>query len=291
MYLIPHSYSYSQAFGPKDDIKLFKLPDILHSDKVGKHLQDNYEVAIQARASANHRSISENCTFLAPNDPCLDAWRDHGTGPYGLVANPAAFIYRSSQAQTADADLFLSGTVGPGLRGFWPGYSQAGVPPNSSAAIVIRMRSSNKKGYVRLHSSKLQVPPEINFNYFPNLSTSLNANFHLQAMAEGMQHLLRVFKALPPPHGPYTIHSPKPNVELKQAVADEAFSHHASSTCSMGKNIHDSVVDSEFRVHGARKLRVVDASVLPNPIGAFPILILGVTILTVMRLKSSGRVS
>ena len=39
--------------------------------------------------------------------------------------------------------------------------------------------------------------------------------------------------------------------------------YHASCTCAMGPNPETSVVDARLRVHGMRRLRVVDASVFP----------------------------
>jgi choline dehydrogenase len=60
-------------------------------------------------------------------------------------------------------------------------------------------------------------------------------------------------------------------VELKQAIMDEAFSHHATSSCRMGPaGDKDYCVDSKFRVNGVKNLRVVDASVFPRVPGAMP---------------------
>ncbi|PSN58798.1 hypothetical protein BS50DRAFT_476973, partial [Corynespora cassiicola Philippines] len=53
----------------------------------------------------------------------------------------------------------------------------------------------------------------------------------------------------------------------------QSFGHHASSTCAIGSAKDPmAVVDSKFRVHGVRNLRVVDASVFPHVPGAFPVL-------------------
>ena len=43
---------------------------------------------------------------------------------------------------------------------------------------------------------------------------------------------------------------------------------HPVSTCSMGPEGRNSVVDSRLRVHGLKRLRVVDASVMPKLVGA-----------------------
>ncbi|KAI8129862.1 Neither inactivation nor afterpotential protein G [Lucilia cuprina] len=47
-------------------------------------------------------------------------------------------------------------------------------------------------------------------------------------------------------------------------------SHHAAGTCTMGNNPENSVVDSNFKVHGIKNLRVIDASVFPTPISGYP---------------------
>jgi choline dehydrogenase len=58
--------------------------------------------------------------------------------------------------------------------------------------------------------------------------------------------------------------------ELRAFVRDEAWGHHASCTCPIGPASDPrAVVDSDFRVHGTRGLRVVDASVFPRIPGFF----------------------
>ncbi|KAL9611917.1 MAG: hypothetical protein Q9167_003470 [Letrouitia subvulpina] len=46
--------------------------------------------------------------------------------------------------------------------------------------------------------------------------------------------------------------------------------HHSAGTARMGRDIQNAVVDAELRVHGAKNLRVADASVFPGPISATP---------------------
>ncbi|MEX2208512.1 MAG: GMC oxidoreductase [Myxococcota bacterium] len=66
---------------------------------------------------------------------------------------------------------------------------------------------------------------------------------------------------------------------LEQWIRDEAWGHHASCTCRIGSDPwrgntaelrdRDAVLDSRFRVHGVKGLRVVDASVFPRIPGYF----------------------
>jgi choline dehydrogenase-like flavoprotein len=57
--------------------------------------------------------------------------------------------------------------------------------------------------------------------------------------------------------------------ELKDFVRSHAWGHHASCTCAIGPRAGGGVLGSDFRVHGAQGLRVVDASVFPRIPGFF----------------------
>jgi len=56
--------------------------------------------------------------------------------------------------------------------------------------------------------------------------------------------------------------------ELQEFVRSHAWGHHASCTCAIGP-VRNGVLGSDFRVHGVRGLRVVDASVFPRIPGFF----------------------
>jgi choline dehydrogenase len=57
--------------------------------------------------------------------------------------------------------------------------------------------------------------------------------------------------------------------QLKDHIEDNTWGHHACGTCAMKPESRDGVVDSEFRVHGIKNLRVVDASIFPRIPGYF----------------------
>ena len=52
-------------------------------------------------------------------------------------------------------------------------------------------------------------------------------------------------------------------------MRNNAWGHHASCTCPIGPRETGGVLGSDFRVHGTRALRVVDASVFPRIPGFF----------------------
>jgi choline dehydrogenase-like flavoprotein len=80
--------------------------------------------------------------------------------------------------------------------------------------------------------------------------------------------------------------------ELRAYVRDQAWGHHASSTCAIGRREEGGVVSSDFRVHGTDGLRVVDASVFPRIPGFFiasAVYMIGEKAADVILAQSSGR--
>jgi choline dehydrogenase len=259
------------GIGPRQELESFGIPVIQDLPAVGENLQDNYEggVVVEAAQSFGNPFQAWNCTLLAPGDPCLRAWREEGSGPYGIGAAPVGMLRRSSVSENADADLFYFGGVGVVFEGFFPGYSQQQSSPNSLFWSAVKMQSQNYAGNIRLRSADPQDTPIINFNYFAE-----GRDHDLQALAEGVQHILDVVNQTAPPFGPYTVIHPDPALPVEQAIMDQTFSHHATSTCVMGgaNDTQNSCVDNRFRVHGVDGLRVVDASIFPRVPGAFPVL-------------------
>jgi len=117
--------------------------------------------------------------------------------------------------------------------------------------------------------------PEINLRFFKE-----GGEQDLQSMLEAVKFVEKVKARVPESSGLKPFHElhPCPEASCSDAVKKEnlklqAFSHHATGTCSMGKASDPmAVVDSSFRVIGVKGLRVVDGSVFPKPPGAFPVL-------------------
>jgi choline dehydrogenase len=197
------------------------------------------------------------------SDPCFVQWQTNGTGAYSLARGNLFSTYRSSVSWDADADLLVLSAAGFGRAGFWPGYSQPSPMPRSWGSSLVKMQTANPAGTVKLRSADPRLAPEINFNFFAN-----NSETDLQALADGVELMLRVYDEV---GVNYTLITPSPEVDMKQAIMDDTFSHHATSSCRMGPvNSKEYCVDSKFRVNGVKGLRVVDASVFPRPPGAMP---------------------
>lgn len=229
-------------------------------------MQDNYESEVTVRA--------RNATWIVPtpspctrtfnaSDPCFVQWQTNATGPYSLGGGTLTSTYRTNVSWDNDADLLFLSVAGFGDFGFYPGFSNRTGQPNSWATSLVRMQTANPSGTVKLRSKDPRIAPNINFNYFAE-----NSETDLQALSDGVELFLRVFNDT---GVDFEIVKPTPDVEMKQAIMDDTFSHHATSSCRMGpRGSREHCVDSKFRVNGVDGLRVVDASVFPRVPGAMP---------------------
>ncbi len=116
--------------------------------------------------------------------------------------------------------------------------------------------------------------PDINFRFF---DTPDNGTAALQAMADAVEYGRGILSSIPSPLAPFTENFPCVNGtgtrDVKDTIRTQTWSHHATSTCSIGADGDPmAVLDSEFRVRGVSSLRVVDASVFPRTPGAFPVI-------------------
>lgn len=235
-------------------------------------MQDNYESGVSVRANTLwENNPSENCKMnpsLPPSDdPCLELWQSQGLGPYGEGGAPLSALFKSSVSETQDCDIALFGGPNADFHGFFPGFSRVRAPGNAFFWSLVKLQTGNEAGTVTLRSTDPRNTPLINFNWFEQ-----KAERDLQALEEAADMVKRVFNATDAPYAPFEIIEPSPEIETKQAIKDNAYSHHVTSTCRMGpKDDPDYCVDPDFNVNGVEGLRVVDASVFPRTPGAFPV--------------------
>ncbi|KAF5550386.1 choline dehydrogenase [Fusarium napiforme] len=256
------------GIGPREELKSLGIPVVVDLPAVGKYLQDNYEGGVTVEASVPwENNPFANCPFtLQANDTCYGEWNQSHTGAYDEGAAPISLLYRSSVSETNDTDLYLFGAAGTVFRGYFPGYSTWQAPPTSWFWSIVKMQPGNQAGTITLRSKDPRQAPEINFNYFAE-----KGDRDLQAIQEGVEHTMRIFNATGEPYAPFKVVEPRPGESIRQGIMDDAFSHHATSSCRMGpKGDRNYCVDSEFKVNGADGLRVVDASVFPRTPGGFP---------------------
>jgi choline dehydrogenase len=85
----------------------------------------------------------------------------------------------------------------------------------------------------------------------------------------------KVLDSVPAPIGPFKENFPcaaDRKCNVKETIKEQTWSHHATSTCAIGKDGDKmAVLDSKFNVRGTSSLRVVDGSAFPRTPGAFPV--------------------
>lgn len=240
-------------------------------------------------------------------DPCLEKWT-HGKGAYISNGALVGVTKRSSTAER-DPDLFIFALPGR-FVGYEPGYANAATPDvpgrpgekkkNFITWAVLKAHTGNHAGYVRLRTTDPRDTPEINFKHFdegtkrwelgPRHGNAVLENVpqrDLAAMVDGVEFVRSIIEETNGLRedlltrrliGDFRPVYPEPAVlsDRKQAaqfVMDNAWGHHASCTCPIGRDEDPmSVLDSRFRVKKTEGLRVVDASVFPRIPGFFIVL-------------------
>jgi len=137
------------------------------------------------------------------------------------------------------------------------------------------MKPHSQAGSVLLRSTDPTDTPDINLRFYKE-----NEDIDLTAMLDGMKWARDALAKAPSGLAPWKeLHpcaAPKTNctdAEQKEWIKLQTYSHHATSTCQIGGDGDKmAVLDSKFRVRGAKNLRVVDASAFPRIPGAFPVL-------------------
>jgi choline dehydrogenase-like flavoprotein len=190
------------------------------------------------------------------------------------------------------------------FRGYYPGWSRDLLTkPGGSGdqrkrnfwSWTILKAYSKNRGTVRLRSSNPFDSPAIDFCYFGQRNGAesksdldLRDDDDFAALEFAVQYVRRLNQAaanlmkdgdaakaeIQPGSG-----KTGGSASLADWIVHEAWGHHASGTCRIGSdpwraNLSDlkdkeAVLDSSFRVHGVRGLRVVDASVFPTIPGYF----------------------
>jgi len=135
------------------------------------------------------------------------------------------------------------------------------------------------RGEVTLASKDPLDPPAVDFKYFEraaNGALTSDAVKDLTAMREGIRIVKKLVKQSSQLQGldPEAMRGVDLDSDsvIDQFVQDHAWGHHASCTCPIGPQEQGGVLSSDFRVHGTKGLRVVDASVFPKIPGFFVVM-------------------
>lgn len=285
------------GIGPREELEKHQIRPLLGRfwPGVGRNLQDRYEVTVVSEL-ANNFQILGDCSFEAPKDlartdDCFRNWWRNRSGVY--TTNGALFgvTLRSSVAEhlvppgfpgrlgDPPPDLFLFAVLGK-FKGYFPGYSDdALLKKNLLTWAILKAHTRNDIGDVTLRSADPREVPVINFRNFNDGNPDAGAEKDLQAIMEGVEFIQQALQAsksfrkvINPPFPLDHIHTSAGRKQLRQFIMNEAWGHHACGTCKIGRDSTGSeraVVSSDFKVHGLKGLRIVDASVFPKIPGFF----------------------
>jgi choline dehydrogenase-like flavoprotein len=255
--------------GPKailEDPRI-RIPVRVDLPGVGKNLQDRYEVGVVNRMKDDWEVLAG--ARFAKGDPQYEKWAAR-KGVY--TSNGGVLtVTRKSQQELKPPDLFFLGLVGR-FEGYFAKYSELiARHHNYLTWVVLKAHTVNCGGSVTLTTSDPQEPPAINFRYFEEGSDSEGED--LDAVVEGIKFARTMTEDLIKKGVIVEETLPGKNYrtddELRAFARNNAWGHHASCTCPIGRREMGGVLGSDFRVHGTRGLRVVDASVFPKIPGFF----------------------
>jgi choline dehydrogenase len=259
------------GIGPRQTLERHGIPVRVDLPGVGQNLQDRYEVGVVNRMTQDPWEVLTDCKFAA-GDPQYKEWAVQGKrgGVYTTNGAVLAVIKRSADERPLP-DLFCFALLGL-FKGYFPTYSKLFAEHlNYLTWAILKAHTANRAGEVTLRSADPRDVPQINFRYFEegsdkegkDLDSVVDGIKFVRTMTAGLKKSkLIAEEELPGEHV-------QTDEELRTFVRDNAWGHHASCTCAIGKQSEGGVLSSDFKVHGTRGLRVVDASVFPRIPGFF----------------------
>ena len=238
--------------GPEEELKNHGINVISALNGVGENLQDHLETYVQYECT---KPVTLYSSFNPINMALIGLqWFlfKKGIAAHsnleigGFIRTNEMVDYPNMQYHFFPSLVLDHGRQNPSCHAF-----QAHVGP---------MRPTSR-GFVKLKSSNPIDSPRIQFNY-------MQTEHDLNEMREGIKIARDIFRQKAFDHYRGKEISPGENINSNDGLnnfirskGDTAY--HPSCTCKMG-NDDMSVVDQNLKVYGVEKLRVVDASIMPN---------------------------
>ena len=247
------------GIGPSAHLAEFDVKTVLDLP-VGKNLQDHLAVLLmytRPQPGTFHREM--RLDRMARN--MIQAYL-FGTGPGTVVPGGLhAFIKTRPELAVPNIEFMFRG-LPPEAHLWFPGWK---APYQDGFGIRPALLHPDSRGEILLRSTDPRAQMRIQYNFFtaPNDLPTLRDGVR-RAREVAHQKPLDAFRGM----------ESSPGLEIKSDADIDAFirkttvtAHHPCATCPMGIG-PDAVLDPELRVRGAEGLRVVDASAMPDLVGA-----------------------
>lgn len=237
---------------------------------VGRNLQDRLETGVVVKLPFEP-DIYKGCTWGAEGDPCRVELESGAPD----AAYRSRLIRQMYMVKRSSPDREVPNLVTFGFTGRFRGYYHpTRVPPSGKDEFTWFTLSGHRRntaGAVTLKSSSPRDTPEINFNNFEDGTDT--AGEDLEALLRGVKMARKLAGGGGEGPAEGEISPGRACVtddQLRDFIKNEAWGHHASCSNKMGPaEDRMAVVDGDFRVHGVKGLRIVDASVFPRVPGLF----------------------
>lgn len=239
--------------GPADLLRRHGI-DVIHDlPGVGANLQDHYNARLVYRC---RRPVTLNDVVGHPLRMAREGLR-YAFARRGFLtmgASYAAGFFRQDPAAAAP-DIQI------GLALFSTERAGTKLHPFSGFSLIVRLLRPESRGEVTIAGADPLAAPVIRPNY-------LTAERDAELLAAGLQTTRRIAGAAALADFTGEEYAPGPECRTDADMRDfvrrkGGTSYHPVGTCRMGTG-PDAVVDPRLRVHGLARLRVVDASIMPQ---------------------------
>ncbi len=256
------------GIGPKAHLEQLGIATRVDLEGVGQNLQDRYEVGVVNRMNRDWE-VLKGAKF-AKGDPQFTEWDQDRGGVYTTNGAVLGVIKKSSAGQPVP-DLLCFALLGF-FKGYVPGYSAWFAQKLDYLTwAVLKGHTVNRGGQVTLRSRDPLDMPRVDFHYFEEGTDAQGED--LEAVVDGIKFVRTMTRKLKDQGLIANEDLPGDQVQtddqLREFVRNNAWGHHASCTCQIGRPDEKGVLRSDFRVHSTQGLRVVDASVFPRIPGLF----------------------
>ncbi len=241
------------GIGPRNLLEKHQIKVVHELPGVGENLHDHLQIRMQFRVK-NVRTLNGIANSFWGKAAMALEYLVFRTGPLTMPPSQAGAFARSDPSQpTPNIEWHVQplslDKFGDPLHGF------PAITPS-----VCNLRPVSR-GWVRIKSPEASAYPEIRLNY-------LKEEQDRRVAVDGMRFTRRIMAAKALAKYEPQEFRPGPDVEKDEDLQKAAGQlgttiFHPVGTCKMG-NDPMAVVDDELRVRGIRRLRVVDASIMPR---------------------------
>lgn len=238
--------------GPEQELRDLGIEVLHHSPGVGENLMDHLELYIQ-----------QECTQPITLYPAMSLLGKAKIGAQWLLTHRG--LGATNHFESGGHIRSRAGIVYPDIQyHFLPlaiSYDGKSLASGHGYQVHVGTKRSKSRGWVRLRDAKPESLPRVRFNYMTHADDWLEFRACI-----GLTREIFAQSAM----APYRGRELAPGADATSELALDAFikrklesAYHPCGTCRMGSD-RDAVTHPDGRVRGIERLRVIDASVMPQ---------------------------